>query len=37
VLVAHFGWVTALDSCAAVAAIGALLWLGVQPDRSVEE
>jgi ACS family glucarate transporter-like MFS transporter len=37
VLVARFGWIHALDSCAAVAAIGALLWLGVRPDRSVEE
>lgn len=36
VLVARFGWVAALDSCAVLAAIGALLWLGVRPDRSVE-
>ena len=36
VLVAHFGWAAALDSCAGVAAIGALLWLGVRPDRPVE-
>jgi ACS family glucarate transporter-like MFS transporter len=36
VLVAHFGWVAALDSCAAVTAVGAVLWLGVRPDQSVE-
>jgi ACS family glucarate transporter-like MFS transporter len=36
VLVARFGWVTALDSCALMAAVGALLWLGVRPDQSVE-
>jgi MFS family permease len=36
VLVARFGWVTALDSCALLAVVGALLWLGVRPDLSVE-
>lgn len=35
-LVARFGWVAAFDGCAALAVIGALLWLGVRPDRSVE-
>src|SRR5262249_51341261 len=35
VLVAHFGWVAALDSCAAVAIVCALLWLGVRPERPV--
>lgn len=35
VLVARFGWVTALDSCALVAAIGALLWFGIRPDRPI--
>jgi len=36
VLVARFGWVRAFDSCATMAAIGALLWLGVRPDRPIE-
>ena len=36
VLIARFGWVTALDSCAWVAAAGAVLWLGVRPDRPVK-
>jgi ACS family glucarate transporter-like MFS transporter len=35
-LVARFGWITALDRCACVAALGALLWLGVRSDRPVE-
>jgi ACS family glucarate transporter-like MFS transporter len=35
-LVARFGWVTALDSCAVMAGVGALLWLAVRPDQSVE-
>jgi ACS family glucarate transporter-like MFS transporter len=35
ILVARFGWVTALDSCAGLAAVGALLWFAVKPDQRV--
>lgn len=37
VLVARVGWVSALDTCAAVAVVSALLWLGVRPDCPVGE
>ena len=33
ILVARFGWVTALDSCGVVALIAGLLWLGVDAER----
>jgi ACS family glucarate transporter-like MFS transporter len=36
VMVARFGWIRALDGCALIAAMSALLWLGVRPDRPVE-
>ncbi len=36
VLVDRFGWVTALDSCAAVAIVAAALWLGVKADRPLQ-
>jgi len=36
VIVARVGWVSALDACAGIAAMSALLWLGVRPDRPVE-
>jgi sugar phosphate permease len=35
ILVSRFGWVTALDSCAGLAAVGALLWFAVKPDQRV--
>ncbi len=35
ILVARFGWVPALDSCAGLAAVGALLWFAVKPDQRV--
>jgi ACS family glucarate transporter-like MFS transporter len=33
VLVEHYDWVTALDSCSLVAALSALLWFAVRADR----
>ena len=36
ILVQHFGWIFALGSGSALAAIGGILWLGIQADRPLE-
>ena len=36
ILVAHFGWVPALSTCAVASAAAAALWLGVRPEESIE-
>jgi ACS family glucarate transporter-like MFS transporter len=36
-IVARVGWITALDTCAAVAVASTLLWLAVRADRPVAE
>jgi ACS family glucarate transporter-like MFS transporter len=36
VLVEKFGWITALDSCAALAVVAGAFWLLIRPDQPIE-
>lgn len=35
-LAQHFGWESALYMAAALAVLGAFLWLGVHPERAID-